>query len=141
LLPRQWLLVGNGRGDVGHEEFRAHVHGVLTEFGPHPQLGAWESFAQRLFFAGGGFSTGDPGSMLDVLARARASLGGGQQLVHYLAVPPVAFAGLTKALGEHGLAEGARVVYEKPPSRLFQPGFPQVNRPAWLHPDSPRPMP
>jgi Glucose-6-phosphate dehydrogenase, NAD binding domain len=89
----------------------------------------------------GVFSTGDPGSMLDVLARARASLGGGQQLVHYLAVPPVAFAGLTKALGEHGLAEGARVVYEKPPSRLFQPGFPQVNRPAWLHPDSPRPMP
>jgi glucose-6-phosphate 1-dehydrogenase len=114
LLPRQWLLVGNGRGDVGHEEFRAYVHGVLTEFGPHPRPGAWESFAQRLFFAGGGFSTGDPGSMLDVLARARTALGGGQQLVHYLAVPPLAFAGLTKALGEHGLAEGARVVYEKP---------------------------
>jgi len=52
--------------------------------------------------------------MLDVLARARAALGGRQQLVHYLAVPPVAFAGLTKALGEHGLAEGARLVYEKP---------------------------
>src|SRR6266568_3129234 len=46
LLPRQWLLVGNGRGDVAHEEFRAHVHDVLTEFGPHPQQGAWESFAQ-----------------------------------------------------------------------------------------------
>jgi len=114
LLPRQWLLVGNGRGEVADEEFRAHVHGVLTEFGPHPQQGAWDSFAQRVFFAGGGFSTGDPGSMLDVLATARAWLGGGQQLVHYLAVPPVAFAGLTKALGEHGLASGARVVYEKP---------------------------
>ena len=110
LLPRQWLLVGNGRGEMADEEFRAHVHGVLTEFGPHPQPGAWDSFAQRLFFAGGGFSTGDPGSMLDVLARARTAVGGGQQLVHYLAVPPVAFAGLTKALGEHGLAEGARVV-------------------------------
>jgi len=114
LLPRQWLLVGNGRGAVADEEFRAHVHRVLAEFGPHPQPGAWDSFAQRLFFAGGGFSTGDPGSMLDVLTRARTALGGGQQLVHYLAVPPVAFAGLTKALGEHGLAEGARVVYEKP---------------------------
>ena len=114
LLPRQWLLVGNGRGDVAHEDFRAHVHDVLTEFGPRPQQGAWESFAQRVLFAGGGFSTDDPGSMLDVLAKARTSLGGGQQLVHYLAVPPVAFAGLTKALGEHGLAKGARVVYEKP---------------------------
>jgi glucose-6-phosphate 1-dehydrogenase len=34
--------------------------------------------------------------------------------VHYLAVPPVAFGGLTEALGRHGLADGARVVYEKP---------------------------
>jgi glucose-6-phosphate 1-dehydrogenase len=41
-------------------------------------------------------------------------LGGDPQLIHYLAVPPVAFAGLTKALGQHGLAKGARVVYEKP---------------------------
>jgi glucose-6-phosphate 1-dehydrogenase len=34
--------------------------------------------------------------------------------VHYLAVPPVAFGGLTQALGQYGLARGARVVYEKP---------------------------
>jgi glucose-6-phosphate 1-dehydrogenase len=113
LLPRQWLLVGNGRGDMADEEFRAHVHRALTEFGPHPQQEAWESFAQRVFFAGRGFSAGDPGRMLDVLAQARTWTGG-LQLVHYLAVPPVAFAGLTKALGEHGLARGARVVYEKP---------------------------
>jgi glucose-6-phosphate 1-dehydrogenase len=113
LLPRQWLLVGNGRGDVAHEDFRAHVHNALTEFGPHPQQAAWDSFAQRVLFAGGGFNTGDPGSLLDVLAEAQASVGGGQ-LVHYLAVPPVAFSGLTKALGEHGLAKGARVVYENP---------------------------
>ena len=36
------------------------------------------------------------------------------QLVHYLAIPPVAFEETTKALGEHGLAQGARVVFEKP---------------------------
>src|SRR5258708_7804643 len=113
LLPRRWLLVGNGRGDVAHEEFRAHVYDALTEFGPHPRQAAWESFAQRVVVGGGGFNTGDPGSLLDVLAKARTSVGGGQ-LVHYLAVPPVAFSGLTKALGAHGLAKGARVVYEKP---------------------------
>ena len=33
LLPRRWLLVGNGRGDVAHEEFRAHVCDALTEIG------------------------------------------------------------------------------------------------------------
>jgi glucose-6-phosphate 1-dehydrogenase len=114
LLPRKWILVGNGRGDMADEEFRAHVQHALIEFGPRPQQGAWESFAQRVFFAGRGFTVGDPGRMLDVLAKTRTWIGGRAQLVHYLAVPPVAFAGLTKALGEHGLAKGARVVYEKP---------------------------
>ena len=67
-----------------------------------------------MFFAGGGFSPASAGSLPDVLGQARASLGGSPQLVHYLAVPPVAFGGLTQALGQHGLAGGARVVYEKP---------------------------
>ena len=114
LLPRQWLLVGNGRGDITHENFRARVHDALTEFGPKPEGKDWDSFAQQVFFAGGGFSPGSPGSLPDVLGEARASLGGSPQLVHYLAVPPVAFGGLTQALGQHGLAHGARVVYEKP---------------------------
>jgi glucose-6-phosphate 1-dehydrogenase len=114
LLPRQWLLVGNGRGDVTHEDFRGHVRSVLTEFGPRPEKKAWDAFAERVLFAGGGFTSDNPGSLLDVLAEARKSLGGDAQLVHYLAVPPVAFAGITKALGRHGLARNARVVYEKP---------------------------
>jgi glucose-6-phosphate 1-dehydrogenase len=114
LLPRQWLLVGNGRGDLAHEDFRRHVHGALTEFGPRPGKKAWDAFSQRVLFAGGGFTTDNPGSLLDVLAQARKSLGGDPQLVHYLAVPPVAFAETTKALGQHGLAKNARVVYEKP---------------------------
>ncbi len=114
LLPAQWRLVGNGRGDVAHEDFRGHVHDVLTEFGPHPDEGPWDEFSQRLLFAGGGFDSDDPGSLLDVTAHARRELGDDAQLVHYLAIPPVAFAETTKALGAHDLAKGARVVYEKP---------------------------
>jgi glucose-6-phosphate 1-dehydrogenase len=110
----QWLLVGNGRGDITHEKFRVRVHDALTEFGAKPEGQDWDSFAQRVFFAGGGFSPGSPGSLPGVLGQARASLGGSPQLVHYLAVPPVAFGGLTLALGQYGLADGARVVYEKP---------------------------
>jgi glucose-6-phosphate 1-dehydrogenase len=114
LLPRQWLLVGNGRGDLTDENFRAHVHDSLTEFGPQPEGQDWDSFAQRVFFAGGGFSPDSPGRLLDVLSQARTIVGDSPQLVYYLAVPPVAFGELTQALGKYGLAPGARVVYEKP---------------------------
>jgi glucose-6-phosphate 1-dehydrogenase len=114
LLPRQWMLVGNGRGQVTHEDFRARVHDALTEFGPELEREHWDAFARRVFFAGGGFSADNPGSLLDVLGQGRTSLGADPRLIHYLAVPPVAFTGLTEALGQHGLARGSRAVYEKP---------------------------
>jgi glucose-6-phosphate 1-dehydrogenase len=114
LLPRQWRLIGNGRGDVAHEDFQAHFYDALTEFDTAPDPKEWDAFAQQVFFAGGGFSADNPGSLLDVIGKARGALGGDPQLIHYLAVPPVAFTELTKALGQHGLAQGARVVYEKP---------------------------
>lgn len=114
LLPAKWKLIGNGRGDVAHLDFRTYVKGVLTEYGTKPDARTWSQFADHVFFAGGGFDTDDPGSLLDVLEHAKDHLGRNAQLVHYLAVPPVAFEGLTKALGQHGLAKGARVVFEKP---------------------------
>ncbi|MCW2595807.1 MAG: glucose-6-phosphate 1-dehydrogenase [Jatrophihabitans sp.] len=114
LLPSDWMLLGNGRGDVAHEDFRAHVRQVLTDAGESLNDGTWKAFSDRLRFAGGGFASDDPGRLLDVLAEARAEVGPDAQLIHYLAVPPVAFAGLTEGLGEHNLAKGSRVVYEKP---------------------------
>jgi glucose-6-phosphate 1-dehydrogenase len=114
LLPKQWRLVGNGRGDVAHEDFRAHFHDALTEFDTAPDPKEWNTFAQKVFFAGGGFNTDNPGSLLDVIGEARTALGGDPQLIHYLAIPPAAFTETTRALGQHGLAHGARVVYEKP---------------------------
>src|ERR1035438_1193190 len=88
LLPRDWLLVGNGRGDVAHEDFRAHVHNVLTEFGPHPEPDAWKGFAERVLFAGGGFNSDSPGSLLDVLEEAGESPGGEPQPGHSLSRLP-----------------------------------------------------
>src|SRR3984957_11868886 len=82
LLPPQWLLVGNGRGDVAHEEFRAHVRDAVTASGTEPGAQEWDAFAQRVFFAGGGFSTDSPGSLLEVIGKARDRLGGDPQLVH-----------------------------------------------------------
>ena len=115
LLPDNYLLIGNGRGDVSHEEFRGHVHEVLHRVRAAPGRRA----VGRLQLPGcvspaAVSSTDDPGSLLDVIADASAELGEEAQLVHYLAVPPVAFIGLTAALGKHDLAADSRVVYEKP---------------------------
>jgi glucose-6-phosphate 1-dehydrogenase len=114
LLPKEWRLVGNGRGDVSHEDFQARVHESLEEFGPKPSEGPWDEVRSRLRFAGGGFDSDNPGSLLDILREAEEELGGHPQLIHYMAVPPAAFGPLTEAIGAHRLAEGARVVYEKP---------------------------
>ncbi|WP_432522439.1 glucose-6-phosphate dehydrogenase [Kineococcus sp. SYSU DK006] len=113
-LPQQWRLVGSGRGEMSHEEFRGHVREALEEFGPQPSEGPWDDFADHLLFAGGGFDDGDPGRLPDVLAQAREELDGDARLVHYLAVPPGAFLSMTKGFERHGLVEGATVVYEKP---------------------------
>jgi glucose-6-phosphate 1-dehydrogenase len=43
LLPKQWLLVGNGRGDVAHEDFRKHVRDALTEFADKPAKKEWKA--------------------------------------------------------------------------------------------------
>ena len=114
LLPEDWRLVGNGRGDVSHENFQERVRDSLEQFGPKPADGPWEDFSSRLRFAGGGFEASDAGSLLDVLEEAEKELGGSPRRVHYLAVPPSAFAKLTEGIGEHGLADRSRVVYEKP---------------------------
>ena len=114
LLPQNWMLIGNGRGDVSHEDFKGHVHDVLTEFGPKPEDGPWKKFSDRLRFAGGGFDVSTPGSLIDVLHEVKGEMGEDAQYIHYLAIPPTAFMKVTEGLGEHGLATGSRVVYEKP---------------------------
>ncbi|WP_448642391.1 glucose-6-phosphate dehydrogenase [Geodermatophilus sp. URMC 63] len=111
LLPRDWRLVGSGRGERSDDDFRQLVRDALAEHGdgePSPGL------LDRLRFAGGGHTPEDPGQLVDVVAQARGELGDGVSLVHYLAIPPEAFEGTTRALHTHGLTEGARVVYEKP---------------------------
>ena len=111
LLPSDWRLVGSGRGERSDDDFRGLVRDALSEHGDGEPA---DGLLDRLRFAGGGFTPEDPGALADAVAAARGELGEDAQLVHYLAVPPGAFEGITRALDAHGLAEGARVVFEKP---------------------------
>jgi glucose-6-phosphate 1-dehydrogenase len=114
MLPEDWRLVGTGRRDVPDKDFRARVFEALSTYGPSPAAGPWADFSARLRYAGGGFDVSDPGRLLEVLDEVGEELGADPQYVHYLAVPPATFASVTEALDKHGLAAGARVVYEKP---------------------------
>ncbi len=114
LLPEDWRMIAEGRGKVTDEEFQEEVRKALEEFGPRPAEGPWEEVRHRFLAAGGGFTSDDPGSLLDVLSRAKQDIAGSTQLIHYLAVPPGAFGPLTDAIRAHDLARGSRVVYEKP---------------------------
>ena len=49
-----------------------------------------------------------------MIGEAEREVGEQPTLIHYLAVPPSAFAPTTEAIAEHGLAENAKAVYEKP---------------------------
>jgi len=40
LMPQSWLLIGNGRGDVAHEDFRTDVRAALDEFGDSSTSGS-----------------------------------------------------------------------------------------------------
>jgi glucose-6-phosphate 1-dehydrogenase len=132
LLPPDWRLIGNGRGNLAHEDFQGRVRQSLEEFGPKPTDGPWADFASRLRFAGGGFDRNDPGSLLEVMAEAETELSAGgrpPQRIHYMAVPPAAFGPLTDAIGAHGLVERSRVVYEKPFGTSLE-SFHQLDRVA-----------
>ncbi|WP_432510020.1 glucose-6-phosphate dehydrogenase [Kineococcus sp. SYSU DK001] len=117
LLPERWVLIGSGRRATPDDRYRDHVRAGLEEFARGKNGVTDEVIASilpGLRFAGGGFSADDPGELLDAIAAAKEEVGDDAQVVHYLALPPSTFEDYTKAIAAHGLAEGTRVVYEKP---------------------------
>lgn len=128
LLPEHWALLGTGRDAVGTEEYRSLVQASLEEFGHEGTVDADVEALTRHSAFTSDVGDDDPGDLPEVLARVRAALAeaadcdeGDVVLVHYLAVPPQAFAPLTRNLARHGLTRGpgdrtdtVRVVYEKP---------------------------
>lgn len=128
LLPEHWALLGTGRGTVGEEEYVSLVRASLEEFGHEGTRDADVEALTRHSTFTGEVGEDDPGELPGVVARVRAVLADAAGcdpadvvLVHYLAVPPQAFAPLTRNLARHGLLRGpggrtdtVRVVYEKP---------------------------
>jgi len=114
LLPRGVRIIGTSPVELDEAGFRAHVRDSLAQFAhPAPTDEEQDAFAQIVTYA---VSTSDDVSALvAAVDRAGAEIGGSPRLLHYLSVPPVAFAPMVTALGGTSLTDSrARIILEKP---------------------------
>jgi glucose-6-phosphate 1-dehydrogenase len=115
LMPERFRIVGCSRSRLSDERFRAQARAAVEEFGRvPPSAESWEPFAKLLSYVGTAEGLGE---LAEVVTRARSEIpetGGDARLLHYLAVPPKATAGIVREIGTLGLSERARVVLEKP---------------------------
>jgi glucose-6-phosphate 1-dehydrogenase len=111
LMPERFALIGAARSDLSGEEFAELAREAVCGSGRRPVEGeSWNRFAESLGFV----STGDGFAELErAIEDAREELHDAR-LLHYLALPPAAAAGVIEDLGKAGLGEGARVIMEKP---------------------------
>ena len=113
LMPDAYQIIGSSRRDLTGEQFREHARQAISEFGTVKPAGeAWEAFQRRLSFA-----SAEPGrtdSLTAAVERAEREIGGRPARLCHLAVPPAAFEPTVTMLGAAGLADGSRVIIEKP---------------------------
>ena len=72
----------------------------------------WEEFVGRLSFAPA--DADKPADLVRAVEEAEQEIGGDVRRIYHLAIPPPAFPGVVKMLGDTGLAERARIIVEKP---------------------------
>jgi glucose-6-phosphate 1-dehydrogenase len=90
------------------EQLRKHVADSVKKSGAKVVPRVMKRFLALLRYVSGDYNDA---KTFDALEHA---LGGAQHPVHYLAIPPSLFATVIRGLGAAGLAEGARVIVEKP---------------------------
>ncbi len=119
-LPKRFVLIGVGRGDVSIDELAKHYREGVVSFSRSgtPAAEAWEQFAAMMRYVRG--DVGDRACFTDigkVLASCEQEWNGAADKVFYLATPPSLFEPAVCGLGEAGLGqdrEHVRVVVEKP---------------------------
>jgi glucose-6-phosphate 1-dehydrogenase len=116
MLPEGFVIMGYARTEMDDETFREHARDAIATYGRRPPEGqAWASFAKRLEYVTGEFS--DPGVMdhfVKILKDADSRHGTQGGRFFYAATPASAYPDIVARIGEAGMAEGAKIVFEKP---------------------------
>jgi glucose-6-phosphate 1-dehydrogenase len=100
-------VIGVARSSWNLDQLRARVRDSLEHHGGVDR-GAFDKLSSLLHYVDGDYA--DPA----VFDRLRRELGGAKRPLHYLAIPPSAFATVVDGLGRSGCSAGARVALEKP---------------------------
>lgn len=110
-LPADYRVIGSGRHEP-KKDFREQVMDGLKEFVDDLDVDVAEQLVSRTSFQ---TSDADDGSDLAAAVRdAESELGGDARRLVYLSVPPAAMEPMIRMLGAEGIADGARIVVEKP---------------------------
>ena len=116
LLPEPCAIVGVARTERDTEAFRRDVRDAVDDFGRvEPTRDGWADFERRFTYVRATFDGADSLAPLrEELDRIDRELGVRAERFLYCATPPSAYAAIAGAVGEAGLADGARIVFEKP---------------------------
>ena len=115
LMPERFRVIGSSRSEMSDDDFKAFARAAINEFCRCEATdGSWKEFSEKLSYISHEFRPGDTEPIEGAVRAAEAELGGQPRRLFYLAVPPPAFAVITRGLGACGLAERAKVIYEKP---------------------------
>ena len=101
-------VFGVARPDLSAETLHGRVRDSLNQSGGIDDKPAFEHLLSQLHYVSGDYN--DEGTF----AAIKKALRGATRPAHYLAIPPSLFEMVIKGLGASGLAEGARVIVEKP---------------------------
>ena len=105
LLPERGRIIGFARTSIDDNEFRRRAEEAVREFsrtGLDEQ--AWPAFAERLEYV-----CAEPDGFAELPQHCEQPA----RLI-YLSIPPSTFPATARGLGKHGMAQGTRLVVEKP---------------------------
>jgi len=98
-------VVGTAMEDISSDEFRALAHSAIDSFGMHAiDADAWGRFSERLTYVP---QRGGPEGLRTAVKEAETLLGPQARRLHYLSVPPKAYAVITM-LHDADLVDHAR---------------------------------
>ena len=101
-------VIGVASSKIDIEELRRRATESIRDYDQIADPHALEAMLSRLSYVSGNYHEASTFSAL------KQALGDARHPAHYLAIPPALFETMIKGLGASGLADGARLIVEKP---------------------------